>query len=146
MASFAGNTGVQERKRGITVPRPRYFQLHIAGMTVQASGGHRQIERRRDAVLKPRPHIIAAMGGVPINGRLKPVVFSAAEISPPAVSRANVVFKEPLAVEATDFKFSRAVILEPHLPVLQGNAILHCGSLMTKGRGRDVFRGRPASI
>src|SRR5882762_11365535 len=60
-------------------------------MTVQASGGPRQIERRRDAVLKPRPHIIVAIGGVPINGRLKPVVFSAVEISSPAVSRPNVI-------------------------------------------------------
>jgi hypothetical protein len=45
VARFTSNAGVQEWKRTITVPRSRYFQLNIAGMTVQTSGGHRQMER-----------------------------------------------------------------------------------------------------
>src|SRR5947199_2155470 len=115
-------------------------------MTVQTSGGHRQIERGHDAVLKPRPHIITANCGVPINGYFKPVVIIAVEIGSPSVPRANVVFKKPLTVETADFKFARAVKIEPHLSVLNGNAILHCRRLMAKGRGCDAFFSRSAGI
>jgi len=87
-------------------------------MTVQTSGRHRQIERGHDAVLKPRPHIITAKCGVPINGYFKPVVIIAVEIGSPSVPRANVIFKESPTVETADFKFARAVKIEPHLPVL----------------------------
>src|SRR5712691_6542453 len=125
MARFAGNAGVQEWERGIAVSRARYFQLSIARMTVQASGGDRKIERRRDAVLKPRSHVIAAIGGVPINGHLIPVVVRVVEIGSAPITRANVVLKEPPTMEATDFKFPWTVKLEPHLSVLHRNPIFH---------------------
>src|ERR1700730_5575121 len=105
MARFASNAGVQEWERGIAVSRARHFQLSIARMAVEASGGNRKIERRRDAVLKPRSHVIAAISGVPINRYLKPVVVCVVQIGSTPITRANIVLKEPPAMEATDFKF-----------------------------------------
>jgi hypothetical protein len=95
-------------------------------MAVQASGGNRKIERRRDAVLKPRSHVIAAICGVPINGHLKPVVVRVVEIGSTPITGANVILKEPPAMEASDFKFPWAVKFEPHLSILHRNPIFHC--------------------
>src|SRR5260370_11543773 len=111
-------------------------------MAVETSGNHRQIERRLDAVLIPRPHVITAIRGVPINGCLEPVAFSVVEIGATSVSGANVVFQAAPPMQASDFKFPGAVIIEPHLAVFHRNAILHSGRLMAERRGRSVFSGR----
>src|SRR5260370_2426572 len=93
-------------------------------MTMQTSRGHCQIERRLDVVLIPGPHVIAAIGGVPINWRLEPVVIRVIEIGSSSVSRADEVFKAPPAMEPAVLKFPSAVIIEPPLPFFLRDSFL----------------------
>jgi hypothetical protein len=115
-------------------------------MTVQASGGDWKIERRRDAVLKPRSHVIAAIDGVPINRHFKPIVVRVVEIGSAPITGANVILKETPAVEAANFKFPWAVKFKPHLSILHRNPILHRRRLMAKRRGGGEFESRSAGI
>src|SRR5215467_9981910 len=113
-------------------------------MAVQTSRGYGQIERSHDAILKSWPHVITTQCCVPINRRLKPIAIIAVKIGSPSVPRANVILKQPFTVETANFKFSRSVKLEPNLPVVHRNSILHGRSAMTKRPRCDALFSRSA--